>query len=87
MGTYVLAVGGLVAVAGLVVVLVGPWRVGTGMIGGAMLLGSVARSLLDDRRSGMLRVRRPISDVTAMSLLGVVIIALAILVPEQPPGL
>ncbi|MBA2639046.1 MAG: DUF3017 domain-containing protein [Nocardioidaceae bacterium] len=86
-GTWVLGLEVAVAAASLVVLAFGAWRVGAGMLGAALLIGSFARTLLDEQRAGLLRVRRPISDVVTMSLLGVVIVVLAIVVPERPPGL
>jgi hypothetical protein len=76
-----------VAVAGLLVVAFGPWRIGVGMIGAGLVAGSLARTLLPDRAAGLLRVRRPTADVAIMTALGIVILVLAFLVPDQPPRL
>ena len=72
------------AAAGLVLVAVGSWRPGAGLIGGVLVFGSLARALLPERRAGLLRTRRPLSDVVIMSGFGLVIVALAVLVPERP---
>lgn len=73
-----------VAAAGLLVVAFGPWRIGVGMIGAGLVAGSMARTLLPDRAAGLLRVRRLSADVVIMTALGIVIVVLAFLVPDQP---
>ena len=76
-----------VAAVGLLVVAFGPWRLGVGMIGAGLVAGSMARTLLPDRAAGLLRVRRPTADVVIMTGLGIVIVLLAFLVPDQPDRL
>ena len=84
LGTGVYA-GVLVALAaGLVLVAAGPWRAGAGVCGGAMLMAGVARVLIPDRMSGLLRVRRRSSDALLLLLLGTALVLLAIVVPPQP---
>jgi Protein of unknown function (DUF3017) len=73
----------LVAAAGLAVIALGPWRVGLRIMGGALIGGAVARLLLADELSGMLKVRRKSLDVLFMTVLGVGLIVLSIAVPEQ----
>jgi len=60
----------------------GSWRFGATLIGAALLFGSLARFLLPDRMSGLLRVRRKAFDVLWMAALGSGIVVLAVLVPE-----
>ncbi|MDQ3663728.1 MAG: DUF3017 domain-containing protein [Actinomycetota bacterium] len=84
LGTFVLAGALLATVAGLVVVALGPWRVGVAVIGGAMVVSSFARTLLPERHSGLLRVRRATADVFALTVLGITMVTLAFLVPDQP---
>jgi hypothetical protein len=86
-GTYVVGLEIAVAAVGLLVVAFGPWRVGVGMIGAGLVAGSFARTLLPERRAGLLRVRRPSVDVAITTALGILIVALAFLVPDQPPRL
>ena len=76
-----------VAAVGLLVVAFGPWRLGVGMIGAGLVAGSMARTLLPERAAGLLRVRRPTVDVVIMTGLGIVIVLLAFLVPDQPDRL
>jgi len=83
-GTFVLAGALLVAAAGLLVVALGPWRVGVGVVGSALVVTSVARTMLPDRHAGLLRIRRATADVMAMTALGVTMVLLALLVPDQP---
>jgi len=85
-GTW-LYVGVLVALgSGLAVVAVGPWRVGIGICGGSMLLAAAGRLLIPDAKAGLLRVRRRGSDAALMMLVGVALVALALVIPPQPGG-
>ena len=83
-GTVVLGLEVLATAVGLAIVAAGSWRLGVGVVGGALVCGSFARTLLTERAAGLLRVRRPTADVVVMTGLGVVLIVLSILVPEQP---
>ena len=85
-GTVVVAVEIAVTAAGLLLVALGPWRFGLGMIGAVLVGASVARTLLSERQAGLLRVRRPTADVFVMTTLGIVIVVLAFVVPDQRPG-
>ena len=69
---------------GLGLVVAGPWREGVAVVGGAFLLGAVARSVVPVSHTGMLRVRGKVFDVVWMSLLGTALIVLPILIPNQP---
>lgn len=71
-------------VVGLVLVFLGPWRVGMTVIGAAFLLGAVARAAVPLDHTGMLRVRGKIFDIAWMAFLGVALVLLAIVVPPQP---
>ena len=73
------------AMVGLVIVLAGPWRTGLSWIGAGLLVASVTRLVLSDRRAGMLRVRRKWSDVLMLTVAGVGLVVLAVVVPN-PPG-
>jgi membrane protein required for beta-lactamase induction len=69
---------------GLGITVAGAWRTGVGWMGAALLLGALARAVLSERGAGMLRVRRRWSDVVTLTLVGVALIVLAVVVPEQP---
>ena len=69
---------------GLGITVAGAWRTGVGWMGAAMLLGALARAVLSERGAGMLRVRRRWSDVVTLTIVGVALIVLAVVVPEQP---
>ncbi len=84
LGTLVLAAALIAAAGGLVLVAIGPWRLGVGVLGASLVVSAVARTLLPERHSGLLHVRRAPADVLAMALLGAGIVALALLVPDQP---
>lgn len=70
--------------AGLAVVAFGPWRRGVMVIGGALLLAALARAVLGEYDAGMLRVRRQWFDVLMLTATGVLLIALAATIPNQP---
>jgi membrane protein required for beta-lactamase induction len=69
---------------GLGITVAGAWRTGVGWMGAALLLGALARAVLSERGAGMLRVRRRWSDVLTLTIVGVALIVLAVVVPEQP---
>lgn len=68
---------------GLVVVVFGPWRTGTLVMGVGLVLGGGMRLVLPDRQAGMLRVRRKGTDVALMVLVGIALIVLSFVVPDQ----
>ncbi|MCW2867556.1 MAG: hypothetical protein JWR20_1744 [Marmoricola sp.] len=71
---------------GLVVVALGAWRRGVGVMGVALLVGAVARLLLPDRDAGMLRVRRHRwIDVLMLGGVGAALVVLAVVIPDQTP--
>lgn len=84
-GTIVFALEVTVGVLGLAVLAIGPWRLGIGMLGGVLLVGSLARTVLPERHSGLLRVRRATSDVLVTAAMGAVLLMLAYLIPDRPP--
>ena len=73
-----------VVIGALVVVLVGPWRTGIQIIGGALRAAALARLLLSPRDAGMLAVRFKALDVAVLVALGAALIALAVSIPDQP---
>lgn len=79
---YILVVG--MTLAGIGITVAGPWRTGVGWMGAALLVGALARAVLSERGAGMLRVRRRWSDVLTLTVVGVALIVLAVIVPEQP---
>jgi len=79
--TYLVVVA--VAIAGLVLVATYEWRTGICILGVGMLIGAVSRFCLGEYDSGMLRVRSKPFDVAAMTALGVVMIVLALVIPDQ----
>ena len=81
-GTLVLAAALLTTAVGLLVVALGPWRLGVGIAGTALVASSIARTLLPERQAGLLRIRRATADVLAMTALGVTMVMLALLVPD-----
>ena len=71
--------------AGLLVVALGPWRRGVAVIGVGLLLGAMMRATLSEGDAGMLRVRRNRwFDVLMLAGVGVALISLASVIPNQP---
>jgi hypothetical protein len=69
---------------GLLIVAFGPWRRGVGLIGVALLLGALGRTVLRERDAGMLRVRRHRwIDVLMLGGVGASLILLASVIPNQ----
>jgi len=68
---------------GLGIVEWGPWRLGIKIIGVAVLVAAAARACLSNFNSGMLRVRSKPFDLVLLVTLGVLLIVLAIVVPNQ----
>lgn len=79
---YALAVA--VLATGLVVLALGGWRIGLVVCGAALAGASLARAALPERAAGLLRVRRRWFDVTWTLALAVLLIALALTIPDQP---
>ncbi len=74
----------VVVAVGLGLVVVGPWRAGVALVGGAFIVGAVARSVVPVSHTGMLRVRGKLFDMVWMTLLGLALVVLALVIPNQP---
>ncbi len=74
----------VVVAAGLVLLAAGSWRIGVAVVGGSFVVGAVARLVVPVEHTGMLRVRSKIFDMTWMTLLGVSLVLLALVIPDQP---
>ena len=73
------------AATGLILITAVNWRLGVLVLGGSLLLGALGRFALGEYDSGMLRVRSKAFDVAVLTSLGVLMIFLAISIPNQPP--
>jgi hypothetical protein len=73
----------LVVLIGLLLVAVDQWRVGVVAIGVAFVAGAVARSVVPVHHTGMLRVRGKAFDMFWMTTLGISLIVLAWVIPNQ----
>lgn len=67
--------------AGLIVVILGWWRIGVFVIGASFLASAAARMVVPLDHTGMLRVRGKAFDVAWMGFLGVALVVLALIVP------
>ena len=69
---------------GLLITAFGPWRAGITVVGVTFVVGAVARIVVPDDHTGMLRVRGKVFDIGWTLLLGVSLIVLAAVIPDQP---
>jgi hypothetical protein len=70
---------------GMVLIAVDAWRAGVVCVGVTFVIGAVARSVVPPDHIGMLRVRGAAFDIAWMTLLGVALVLLAVVIPNQPP--
>ena len=55
---------------GVCIAFLGQWQSGLTIVGGAFVAGAAARLVLPETSAGMLRVRRKVSDVATLTVLG-----------------
>ncbi|MDQ3406182.1 MAG: DUF3017 domain-containing protein [Actinomycetota bacterium] len=73
-----------VVVVGLVRILMDHWREGSVWIGLALLLAAGLRVLLRDEQAGLIAIRSRAIDVLTYTLLGVLVIAVALTIEGSP---
>jgi|RhiMethySRZTD1v2_1073278.scaffolds.fasta_scaffold2418844_2 DUF3017 family protein len=69
---------------GLLIAGTGAWRVGVGICGGGLIAAAIGRIVIPERSSGLLRVRRRPTDVLILLALGIGLVVLAVVIPNQP---
>ena len=69
---------------GLLVVVLGDWRLGIRIMGGSLLASALVRVVLPSRDAGMLAVRNKPIDALVLVGIGVAMIWLAGSIPDQP---
>jgi hypothetical protein len=69
---------------GIGIVSTGNWRLGTEWMAGALIAAALARLVLPRRDAGMLAVRHRLFDCVLLAGVGVILIFLAITIPNQP---
>lgn len=62
------------------------WRQGGALIGGALLLAAVLRAALSDEQAGLLTIRSRVVDVLSYTLLGLLILFVALTITGGPLG-
>ena len=72
-----------IGLAGLALVAFGPWRRGVTLIGAGLIFSALMRALLRENDAGMLRVRSRWFDIAAMTGVGIAMIVLAAVIPNQ----
>ena len=70
---------------GLAVTARGNWRLGVRWIALSLIAAAVIRLFLPARDAGMLAVRRRAVDVALLAIVGVALLVLATVIPDQPP--
>lgn len=80
-GIVYLSAVGMLAV-GLAIVVAGGWRIGVALMGCSFGIAFVGRIALPEDRAGMLRIRRPLLDLTTMGVCCVAMFVLALVIPE-----
>lgn len=68
---------------GLALIALGPWRTGVTVVGATFLAGAAARAVMPENHTGMLQVRGKVFDIGWTVLLGVSLIVLAAVIPDQ----
>lgn len=70
--------------AGLIIVALGPFRLGSVLVGTSVVFGAFLRAFLPRDTAGLLVVRSRTVDVTIMAVMGVALTLVAVLVPPPP---
>jgi hypothetical protein len=69
---------------GIGIVWTGDWRLGTEWMAGALIFAALLRLVLPSKDAGMLAVRNRLFDCLLLAGVGVVLILLAVTIPNQP---
>lgn len=73
-----------VITVGLLVVVLGPWRIGIRIFAGALVGGAALRLSLKERDAGMLSVRNKPIDAGIFLTVAVALLVLSSSIPDQP---
>jgi Protein of unknown function (DUF3017) len=73
-----------IVLAGAGLILVYHWRIGSGLIGGALLFAAALRLLLPERQLGLIALRGRLTDMLLYGLLGTSIIVIAATITGGP---
>lgn len=73
----------LTTLVGLALVAFGPWRRGIALVGFSLVFAGAMRLVTKEDEAGMLRVRSRWFDVTALTGVGLSLLALAANIPDQ----
>lgn len=82
-GVYLAVLGATGSGLGLVVL--DRWRVGLAVVGGALIVGALGRLVIRKDSAGMLGIRAKPVDVLTLAALGVGLVVLSLVIPDQPP--
>jgi hypothetical protein len=73
-----------VAAAGVVLIFLYHWRIGSGLIGGSLLVAAGLRVLLPEKQLGLIALRRKLTDIVLYGGLGLLIILVAATITGGP---
>lgn len=66
-----------IAAAGIGLIFAYHWRIGSGLIGGSLLVAAGLRALLPERQLGLIALRRKLTDIVLYGGLGLLIVLVA----------
>ncbi|MEV6606687.1 DUF3017 domain-containing protein [Kutzneria sp. NPDC051319] len=73
-----------VVAAGVALIFLYHWRIGSGLIGGSLLVGAGLRALLPENQLALIAVRRKLTDIVLYGGLGLLIIFIAATITGGP---
>ena len=74
----------VIAAAGIGLVFLYHWRIGSGLIGGSLLVAAGLRALLPEKQLGLIAVRRKFTDILLYGAFGVLIVFVAATITGGP---
>jgi multisubunit Na+/H+ antiporter MnhB subunit len=74
----------VIAAAGIGLIFLYHWRIGSGLIGGSLLVAAGLRALLPDRQLGLIALRRKPTDILLYGGLGLLIVFVAATITGGP---
>ncbi|MFI9385074.1 DUF3017 domain-containing protein [Kutzneria sp. NPDC052558] len=73
-----------IAAAGILLIFLYHWRIGSGLIGGSLLFAAALRLLLPEKQLGLIALRRRFTDVLLYGGFGVLIVLVAATITGGP---
>jgi Protein of unknown function (DUF3017) len=73
-----------IVAAGTVLIFLYHWRIGSGLIGGSLLVAAGLRALLPEKQLGLIALRRKFTDIVLYGGLGALIVLVAATITGGP---